>query len=49
MSEPVVKKRVDESWKEQAEKEKQVAPQAAAEAKPGVAAAKPQPASGEER
>lgn len=29
MSEPVIKKRVDESWKEQAEKEKQVSPQAA--------------------
>ncbi len=33
MSEPIIKKRVDESWKEQAEKEKQAAPQPAAPAK----------------
>ncbi len=34
MTEPIIKKRVDESWKEQAEKEKQNAPQPAAPAKP---------------
>lgn len=32
MTEPIIKKRVDESWKEQAEKEKQSAPQQAAQA-----------------
>lgn len=42
MSEPTIKKRVDESWKEQAEKEKQAAPQAAAQAKPAAAQEKPQ-------
>ena len=37
MSEPIVKKRVDESWKEQAEKEKQKADNTAPQSKPEAA------------
>ena len=36
MSEPVIKKRVDESWKEQAEKEKQKTDSAAPQSKPAA-------------
>jgi len=43
MTEPIIKKRVDESWKEQAEKEKQAPPQPAAPAKPQAGPQAPQP------
>lgn len=49
MSEPVIKKRVDESWKEQAEKEKQNVGQAPPQPKPGAAPIPPQPAASDER
>ncbi len=49
MSEPIISKRVDESWKEQAEKEKQNVAPVTPQAKTGPAASQPQLAAHDER